>query len=54
MFVHVHLYTLNMWLIMLACYSNVESVLLAAFLSPAMLNPSRNKTSTRLKVLEAF
>ena len=61
MFAHVHLYTLNVWLIMWACSSKVEAVLLAAsvsFLSPMMLNPSRNsdrnKTSTRYKALIQF
>ena len=42
MFAHLHS---NMWLIMWACSSKAEAILLAAsvsFLSPVMLNPSRN------------
>ena len=62
MFAHVHLYNLNVWLIMWACSRRVDGVLLAAsvsFLSPAILNPSRNsdrnKTSTSNNpVLESF
>ena len=58
-----HVYTLNMyvWLIMWVCSSKVDAVLLAAsvsFLSPAMLNPSRNsdrnKTNTRYKAIIQF
>ena len=55
------MYTLNVWLITWACSSKVEAVLLAAsvtFLSPEMLNPSRNsdsnKTSTRYKAIIQF
>ena len=61
MFAHEHLYTLNVWFIMWACFSKVETVSLAAsvsFLSLAMLNPSRNsdrnKTSTRYKAIIQF
>ena len=61
MFAHAHLYNLNEWSIMWACSRKVEAVLLAAsvsFLSPAMLNPSRNsnrnKTSTRYKAIIQF
>ena len=61
MFVHAHWYTLNVWLIIWACSSKVEAVLLAAsvlFLNPAMLNPSRNsdrnKTSIRYKAIIQF
>ena len=60
-FVHVHLYTLNVWLIMWVYSSEVESLLLAAsisFLSPVMLSPSknsnRNKTSTRYRAIIQF
>ena len=42
MFVHVHLYNLNVWLIMWACFRKFKALLLAAFLSPVMLNPIRN------------
>ena len=61
MFPHVHLCNLNVWSIMWACCRKVKAVLLAAsvsFLSPAMLNPSRNsnrnKTGTRYKALSQF
>ena len=63
MFAHAHLLNLhvNMWLIMWECSRNVEAMLLAvsvSFLSPAMLNPSRNsdrnKTSTRYKAIIQF
>ena len=61
MFAHVHLCNLDMWLIIWACSRNIEAVLLVAsvsFLSPAMLNPSRNsdrnKTSTRYKAIIQF
>ena len=61
MFAHMHLYTVNMWLIKWTCSSKVEAVLLAAsvsFLSPAMLNLSRNsdrnKTNTRYKAIFQF
>ena len=61
MFAHVHLCNLNMWSIILACSRKIEAVLLAAsvsFLSPAMLNPSRNsdrnKTSTCYKAIIQF
>ena len=53
MFAHAHLCSLNMWSIILVFSRKVDVVLLAAsvsWLSPAMLNPSRNsdrnKTST--------
>ena len=58
MFAHLHS---NMWLIMWACSSKVEAMFLAAsvsFLSPMMLNPSRNsdrnKTSRLLLVIKQF
>ena len=58
MFAHVHVYNLNVWLIMWACSRKVEAVLLAAFvlfLSPAMpnldRNTDRNNTSTRYKAI---
>ena len=59
MFAHADLYNLNVWL---NCGSrNVDAVLLPAsvsFLSPVMLNPSRNsdrkKTSTRYKAIIQF
>ena len=61
MFAHVHLCNLNVWSIMWVCSRKVEAVLLAAFvsfLSPAMLNPSRNsdrnKTSTHYKAIIQF
>ena len=51
----------NVWLIMWACSGKVEAVLLAAsasFLSPAMLNSSRNsdrnKISTHYKAIIQF
>ena len=53
MFAHVHLYTLNMWLIMWAYSSKVEAVLLAAsvsFLNPAMLNPNRNSDRNKTSI----
>ena len=57
MFVLTLSYDLNVWLIIWVCYRKVEAVLVTAFvsfLSPAMLNPSRNsnrnKTSTRYKI----
>ena len=60
-FAHVHLYTLNVWLVMWVCSSEVESVLLTAsisFLSPVMLSPSRNsdrnKTITRYRAIIQF
>ena len=58
MFVHVHLCSLITQSIMYASSGKVEAVLLAAsvsFLSPAMLNPSRNsdrnKSSTHYKAI---
>ena len=60
MFAHVHLCSLIMQSIMYACSRKVEALLLAAsvsFLSPAMLNPSRNsdrnknKSSTHYKAI---
>ena len=61
MFAHAHLCNLIMQSIMWACSRKVEAVLLAAsvsFLSPAMLNPSRNsdrkKTSTCYKAIIQF
>ena len=58
---HCQVLFANVWLIMWACCRKVEAVLLAAFvsfLSPAMLNPSRNsdrnKTSTRYKAIIQF
>ena len=60
MFVHVHLYTLNVGLIMWACSSKVEALgfVAVSFLSPALRNPSRNsnrnKTSTRYKAIIQF
>ena len=63
MFAYAHLCNLNMyvWSIMWACSRKVEAVLLAAsvsFLSPAMLNPSRNsdrnETSTHYKAIIQF
>ena len=53
MFVDVHLCILNMWLIIWACSSKVEAVLLAtsvSFLSPAMLNPSRNSDRNKTSI----
>ena len=61
MFAHVHVYNLNVWLIMWACSRKVEAVLLAAFvlfLSPAMpnldRNTDRNNTNTRYKAIIQF
>ena len=61
MFAHVHVYNLNVWLIMWACSRKVEAVLLAdfvLFLSPAMpnldRNTDRNNTSTRYKAIIQF
>ena len=58
MFAHAHS---NVWLIMWVCSSKGEDVLLAAsvsFLSPAMLNSSRNrdrnKTRTGYKAITSF
>ena len=59
---HVHLYTLIAWLIIWASSSKLKAVLLLAasvsFLSPAMLNPSRNSdrnnTSTHYKAIIQF
>ena len=61
MFAHSHFCNLNVWLIMWGCSRKVDTVLLAAsvsFLSPVMLNPSRNsdrnKSSTRYKAIIQF
>ena len=56
MFAHTHLYNLNMytWSIMWMCSRKVEVVLVAAsdsFLTPAMLNPSRNNDRYRTSTL---
>ena len=51
LFAHAHLHSLNMWV----CSRNVEVVLLAAsvsFLSPALLNPSRNNDRRPLLVIK--
>ena len=58
----VHLYTLNVWLIIWVCSKKVDACRVAvasvSFLSPAILNLSRNsnrnKTSTRYKVIIQF